>query len=40
VLAFASARPTDGGAGATYVLLKREKSRAPFDILQGAKRRE
>ena len=40
VLAFTSARPSDGGAGATYVLLKREKSRAPFDILQGAKRRE
>jgi DNA-nicking Smr family endonuclease len=40
VLAFTSARPADGGAGATYVLLKRAKSRAPFDILQGAKRRE
>ncbi|HZC45303.1 MAG TPA: Smr/MutS family protein [Candidatus Acidoferrum sp.] len=40
VLAFTSARPADGGAGATYVLLKREKSRAPFDILQGAKRRD
>lgn len=40
VLAFSSARPADGGAGATYVLLKREKSRSPFDILQGAKRRE
>jgi DNA-nicking Smr family endonuclease len=39
VLAFTSARTADGGAGATYVLLKREKSRAPFDILQGAKRR-
>ena len=39
VLAFTSARPADGGSGATYVLLKREKSRAPFDILQGAKRR-
>ncbi|MGZ6174591.1 MAG: Smr/MutS family protein [Candidatus Binataceae bacterium] len=39
VLAFTSARPADGGAGATYVLLKREKSRAPFDILQGGKRR-
>jgi DNA-nicking Smr family endonuclease len=39
VLAFTSARAADGGAGATYVLLKREKSRAPFDILQGAKRR-
>lgn len=40
VLAFTSARPADGGAGATYVLLKRAKSRATFDILQGAKRRE
>jgi len=39
VLAFTTARPADGGAGATYVLLKREKSRAAFDILQGAKRR-
>jgi len=39
VLAFTTARPADGGAGATYVLLKLEKSRAPFDILQGAKRR-
>ena len=38
VLAFTSARSADGGAGATYVLLKREKSRAPFDILHGAKR--
>jgi DNA-nicking Smr family endonuclease len=40
VLAFATARAADGGAGATYVLLKREKSRSPFDILQGAKRRD
>jgi DNA-nicking Smr family endonuclease len=39
VLAFTTARAADGGAGATYVLLKHEKSRAPFDILQGAKRR-
>jgi len=39
VLAFTTARAADGGAGATYVLLKREKSRAPFDILQGARRR-
>jgi len=39
VLAFTTARLEDGGAGATYVLLKREKSRAAFDILQGAKRR-
>ena len=40
VLAFATARPTDGGAGAMYVLLRREKRRAPFDVLQGAKRRD
>jgi DNA-nicking Smr family endonuclease len=38
VLAFTSARPSDGGAGAMYVLLRREKRRAPFDILLGAKR--
>ena len=40
VLAFATTRPTDGGAGAMYVLLRREKRRAPFDVLQGAKRRD
>ena len=40
VLAFATARPTDGGAGATYVLLRRERRRSPFEVLQGAKRRE
>ncbi|MGC1343638.1 MAG: Smr/MutS family protein [Candidatus Binataceae bacterium] len=39
VLAFTTARPADGGTGAMYVLLRREKQRAPFDILQGAKRR-
>ncbi|HUY26465.1 MAG TPA: Smr/MutS family protein [Candidatus Binataceae bacterium] len=39
VLAFTTARPPDGGAGAMYVLLRREKQRAPFDILEGAKRR-
>lgn len=39
VLAFATARPADGGAGAMYVLLRREKQRAAFEILQGAKRR-
>ncbi len=39
VLAFTTARPADGGAGAMYVLLRREKQRAPFDILQGAKHR-
>jgi DNA-nicking Smr family endonuclease len=38
VLAFTSARPFDGGAGAVYVLLRRERRREPFDILQGAKR--
>jgi DNA-nicking Smr family endonuclease len=40
VLAFATARPSDGGAGAMYVLLRRERRRARFDILEGAKRRE
>ena len=40
VLAFTSARPADGGGGAMYVLLKRERKRAPFDVLTGAKRNE
>lgn len=40
VLAFSSARPSDGGAGAMYVLLRRERRRAPFDILHGAHRRD
>jgi DNA-nicking Smr family endonuclease len=40
VLAFATARAQDGGAGAMYVLLRRERRRGRFDILQGAKRRE
>jgi DNA-nicking Smr family endonuclease len=40
VLAFATARPSDGGAGAMYVLLRRDRKRARFDVLQGAKRRE
>jgi hypothetical protein len=40
VHAFASARPQDGGAGAMYVLLRRDRRRAPFDVLQGAKRRD
>ncbi len=39
VLAFATARPADGGAGAMYVLLRRERRRARFDVLLGAKRR-
>jgi DNA-nicking Smr family endonuclease len=40
VLAFASARAADGGAGATYVLLRRERRRSPFEVLEGTKRRE
>lgn len=40
VLAFATARPNDGGAGAVYVLLRRERRRAKFDVLQGARRRD
>jgi DNA-nicking Smr family endonuclease len=40
VLAFATARPADGGAGAMYVLLRRDRRRARFDVLQGARRRE
>jgi DNA-nicking Smr family endonuclease len=40
VLAFATARPSDGGAGAMYVLLRRDRRRAKFDVLQGAKRRD
>lgn len=39
VLAFTSARPPDGGVGAMYVLLRRDKRRAPFDVLHGAKLR-
>jgi len=39
VLAFTSARQHDGGAGATYVLLRRDRRRGPFDIFEGAKRR-
>lgn len=39
VLAFASARPHDGGAGALYVLLRRERGRKqPVEVLEGAKR--
>ena len=40
VLAFATARPADGGAGAMYVLLRHERRRAPFEVLQGTKRRD
>lgn len=37
VLAFTSARPCDGGAGALYVLLRRRPKKAPFVVLNGAK---
>jgi DNA-nicking Smr family endonuclease len=40
VLAFTSARAYDGGAGAVWVLLRRERKRGKFDILQGARRRD
>jgi DNA-nicking Smr family endonuclease len=40
VLAFTSARAADCGAGATYVLLRRERRRSPFEVLEGAKRRD
>lgn len=40
VLAFTTARPSDGGAGAMYVLLRRDRRRAPFDVLHGTKRRD
>ncbi len=40
VLAFTTARPADGGAGAVYVLLKRDRRRGAFDVLTGAKRRD
>jgi DNA-nicking Smr family endonuclease len=38
VLAFVTARPTDGGAGAMYVLLRRGRRRARFEVLGPAKR--
>ena len=38
VLGFASARPCDGGVGALYVLLRRDrKARRPVQVLNGAK---
>ncbi len=40
VHAFATAKAQDGGAGAMYVLLRRDRRRAAFDVLQGAKRRD
>jgi DNA-nicking Smr family endonuclease len=38
VLAFSSARQVDGGAGALYVLLRRDRRARPIEVLQGAKR--
>lgn len=40
VLAFTTARPADGGAGAMYVLLRRGRRRAPFEVLSGTHRRD
>ncbi len=40
VLGFVTARPTDGGAGALYVLLRRDCRRAAFDVLNGTKRHD
>jgi DNA-nicking Smr family endonuclease len=38
VLAFTTARPCDGGAGALYVLLRRDRARRPIEVTEGAKR--
>jgi DNA-nicking Smr family endonuclease len=38
VLAFTTARPCDGGAGALYVLLRRDRRRRPIAVTEGAKR--
>jgi DNA-nicking Smr family endonuclease len=39
VLAFTSARPADGGAGAVYVLLRRRRgAKEPITVYEGAKR--
>ncbi|MBI3244895.1 MAG: Smr/MutS family protein [Deltaproteobacteria bacterium] len=39
VLAFSSARPYDGGPGALYVLLRRDRARKKsIEVLEGAKR--
>jgi DNA-nicking Smr family endonuclease len=40
VLAFTTARVYDGGAGAVWVLLRRERKRGKFDVLQGTKRHD
>lgn len=38
VLAFATARPHDGGAGALYVLLRRDRRRRPIRVTEGTTR--
>jgi DNA-nicking Smr family endonuclease len=38
VLAFTSARAVDGGAGALYVLLRRDRTKRPMRVTEGAKR--
>jgi DNA-nicking Smr family endonuclease len=39
ILAFATARPHDGGPGALYVLLRRKRGRKqPVEVFEGAKR--
>lgn len=38
VLGFVTARPTDGGAGAMYVLLRRERRRGRFEVVGPSKR--
>ena len=38
VLAFTSARQHDGGAGALYVLLRRDRKARPIRVTEGAKR--
>jgi len=39
ILAFTSARPCDGGAGAVYVLLRRDRrQKYPIRVIEGAKR--
>src|SRR5438093_280919 len=37
VLGFTTARPCDGGAGALYVLLRRDHRRRPIRVTEGAK---
>jgi DNA-nicking Smr family endonuclease len=37
VLAFSTARPCDGGPGALYVLLRRERRARPIRVTEGAK---